>query len=316
MLGTPRAGPALLRPFLALPRAAIDAYAQARGLAWIDDESNADTDVKRNFLRHEIAPRLAAAFPGYPATLARAAAHQAEAARLADELAAHRRAATRSPPTPRLGTTLDRDALVALAARAPHRARNLLRWFLRQHGLARAVDGAARRDAATSSRTRAPTRACALAHAGAEIGIHRGRIVVHAPAVARVRRSPWHGETARRAAARHARIRAGARRRDSPRAALASGAVTIRSRAGGERIRLGARPAAPRAEAAAAGGRHARTGSATRCRSSCAATRWPPCPASASTSRFAATPAPRASTCAGIRVRRLAPVTSAHRRER
>ena len=84
---SPRAGPALLRPLLALPRAAIDAYAQARGLAWVDDESNADTGVKRNFLRHEIAPRLAAAFPGYPATLARAAAHQAEAARLADELA-------------------------------------------------------------------------------------------------------------------------------------------------------------------------------------------------------------------------------------
>ena len=79
---------ALLRPLLALPDAAIEAYAQARELRWIDDESNADTSLKRNFLRHEIAPRLAAAFPGYPATLARAAAHQAEAAALLDELAA------------------------------------------------------------------------------------------------------------------------------------------------------------------------------------------------------------------------------------
>jgi hypothetical protein len=59
-------GPALLRPLLALPRSAIDAYANARALAWVDDESNADTDVKRNFIRHEIAARLAAAFPGYP----------------------------------------------------------------------------------------------------------------------------------------------------------------------------------------------------------------------------------------------------------
>ena len=49
-------------------------------------------DVRRNFLRHEIAPRLARAFLGYPGTLVRAARHQAEAALLADELAAHRRA--------------------------------------------------------------------------------------------------------------------------------------------------------------------------------------------------------------------------------
>jgi tRNA(Ile)-lysidine synthase len=53
---------------LSLPRAAIDAYARAAGLEWVDDESNADTGVKRNFIRRDIAPRLAAAFPGYPAT--------------------------------------------------------------------------------------------------------------------------------------------------------------------------------------------------------------------------------------------------------
>ncbi|HEX9302596.1 MAG TPA: tRNA lysidine(34) synthetase TilS, partial [Casimicrobiaceae bacterium] len=54
-----RVGPALLRPFLALPATAIEAHAKARGLAWIDDESNADVALRRNFLRHEIAPRLA-----------------------------------------------------------------------------------------------------------------------------------------------------------------------------------------------------------------------------------------------------------------
>src|SRR5438477_3170055 len=59
---SPAAGPALLRPLLSLPRAAIDAYARAAGLAWVDDESNADIGVKRNFLRRDIAPRLAAAF--------------------------------------------------------------------------------------------------------------------------------------------------------------------------------------------------------------------------------------------------------------
>jgi tRNA(Ile)-lysidine synthase len=129
-----RNGPALLRPFLALPRAAIDAYAAARGLAWVDDESNANTGVKRNFIRHDVAPRLAAAFPGYPATFVRTAAHQAEAARLIDDMAQHDALGALAEDSV-AGVTLDRAALIALAAHAPHRARNLLRWFLRQHKL-------------------------------------------------------------------------------------------------------------------------------------------------------------------------------------
>src|SRR4029453_19182137 len=128
-----QSGCALLRPFVGLPDAAIEAYAHARELRWIDDESNADTSLKRNFLRHEIAPRLAAAFPGYPATLTRAAAHQAEAAALLDALAAidagHATIVGADP------AVLDRDACSRLASSAPHRAKNLLRWFLRQHGL-------------------------------------------------------------------------------------------------------------------------------------------------------------------------------------
>jgi len=50
---------ALLRPFLALPDIAIDAYAHARELRWIDDESNADTSLKRNFLRQDVAAKSA-----------------------------------------------------------------------------------------------------------------------------------------------------------------------------------------------------------------------------------------------------------------
>ena len=177
-----RKGPALLRPFLALPRAAIDAYAAARGLAWVDDESNANTGVKRNFIRHDVAPRLAAAFPGYPATLVRAAAHQAEAARLIDELAQYD-AQGAIADDPVAGATLDRAALIALAARAPHRARNLLRWFLRRHELA--APSAARLAAMLDQLSgAAPDARVRLVHAGAEVGFHRGRIVVHAPAVA------------------------------------------------------------------------------------------------------------------------------------
>jgi len=229
-----RKGPALLRPFLALPRAAIDAFAAARGLAWVDDESNANTGVKRNFIRHDVAPRLAAAFPGYPATLVRAAAHQAEAARLIDELAQHD-AQGALADDPIAGVTLDRAALIALAARAPHRARNLLRWFLRQHELS--APSAARLAAMLDQLSgAAPDARVRLVHAGAEVGFHRGRIVVHAPAVApfAIR---WRGDA--QLALPHGTLEFVPCSGDgAAQAALDSAEVTVRTRAGGERIRL------------------------------------------------------------------------------
>jgi len=231
---SPAAGPPLLRPLLAVSRSAIDAYAQARGLAFVDDESNANTGVKRNFIRHEIAPRLARAFPGYPATLVRAAAHQADAARLADDLARLDAANAIAADVVR-GMLLDRGHLIALFRRAPYRARNLLRWFIVEHGLR--APSAARLaamldqlvNAAADSRVRLP-------HDGAEIGFYRRRIVVHPPAVA-----PflilWHGE--RELALPHGTLEfAACNGSDAACAALDSRAVSVRLRVGGERIRL------------------------------------------------------------------------------
>lgn len=234
-----KGGPTLLRPFLALPRAAIDAYAAARALAWVDDESNANTGVKRNFIRHEIAPLLAAAFPGYPATLVRAAAHQAEAAQLVDELAAIDAGAALAHD-PEAGTTLDRSALIALAIRAPHRARNLLRWFLREHDLA--APSTARLAALLDQLVRAaPDARVRVAHAGTEVGFHRGRIVVHARGVAPFAVA-WRGEPV--LALPHGRLEfVPVLGEGLARAALDTVRVTIRSRGGGERIRLaGDRP--------------------------------------------------------------------------
>ena len=229
-----RAGPALLRPLLALPRSAIDAYASARSLAWVDDESNANTEVKRNFIRHEIAPRLAHAFPGYPATLARSAAHQAETATLVDELAAHD-ADGAIVMDPVAGAMLERSALIALDKRASHRARNVLRWFLRQHHLR--PPSTARLAAMHEQLVRAaPDARVRLVHSGAEIGIHRGRIVVHPPAIAAFA-IPWRGEP--RISLPHGTLEfASGLVAGFARAALPTEGVTIRARAGGERLRL------------------------------------------------------------------------------
>ncbi len=227
-------GPSLLRPFLALPRAAIDAYAAAGGLAWVDDESNTDIDVKRNFIRHEVAPCLATAFPGYPATLARAAAHQAEAAQLNDDLAAID-ATDAVRHDVHAGMTLDRCVLIALAQRAPHRARNLLRWYLRQHGL-RAPSTARLKAMLDQLVHAAPDARVRLAHGGAELGIHRRRIVVHPPAIAPFAIA-WQGDDL--IALPHGTLEfASCTGAGIARAALTGIGVTIRSRVGGERIRL------------------------------------------------------------------------------
>ena len=71
-----------VRPFLALRRDALEAYAREQGLKWIDDDSNFDTGFDRNFLRHEIMPLLKQRFPGVATTLSRSASLCAEAAEL------------------------------------------------------------------------------------------------------------------------------------------------------------------------------------------------------------------------------------------
>jgi tRNA(Ile)-lysidine synthase len=78
----------LLRPLLDVSRAEIEGYATAEGLAWINDESNADTSLTRNFLRHETLAAISQRFPSAEASLVQAASHFAEAAGLLDELAA------------------------------------------------------------------------------------------------------------------------------------------------------------------------------------------------------------------------------------
>jgi tRNA(Ile)-lysidine synthase len=235
-------GPTLVRPLLGVTRAAIDAHARRHGLAWIDDESNEDPRHRRNYLRREIAPRLAPAFPGYPATLVRAAAHAAEAAGLVDTLAAIDAAGAgvdADDPAP----TLERAALVALAAADAARARNLLRWFLRRHGLP--PPSTARLGAMLDQLLHAPPDArVRLAHAGAEIGVHRARIAVHPPPVApyEVR---WNGEPA--LALPHGTLLF--RPSDGDGLALglaAAGSIIVRPLRGGEVLRLAAnRPRRP-----------------------------------------------------------------------
>jgi tRNA(Ile)-lysidine synthase len=80
--------PDFLRPLLSLTRSEVVRHATARGLDWITDDSNADSVYDRNFLRNEVLPLLESRFPGYRTTLSRASSNFADAALLADDLAA------------------------------------------------------------------------------------------------------------------------------------------------------------------------------------------------------------------------------------
>ena len=69
----------LLRPLLDVPRSAIRAYAAEHHLGWIEDESNLDEALTRNFIRRRVGPLLEEKFPRWRETLARAARHFAGA---------------------------------------------------------------------------------------------------------------------------------------------------------------------------------------------------------------------------------------------
>ena len=118
--------PKILRPLLDVTRDEILEYAKKRKLKWVEDESNADIYFQRNFLRHEVLPVIARRFPAYRVTLARAAGHLAEAARVLDELAANDANGQLE------GGTL---SIAALRRLPPARGRNLVRYFLACHGV-------------------------------------------------------------------------------------------------------------------------------------------------------------------------------------
>lgn len=113
--------PAMLRPLLEVPRRVLAQYAEAHALRWIDDESNLDLAYDRNFLRHHIFPELEKRFPASRVTLARSASHLAEAAALLDEVA--QEDAGRWVRQGRLD-------LSGTRAMSEPRAKNLLRYWL------------------------------------------------------------------------------------------------------------------------------------------------------------------------------------------
>ncbi|AFP84534.1 tRNA lysidine(34) synthetase TilS [secondary endosymbiont of Ctenarytaina eucalypti] len=81
-------GQRLVRPLLECARVDLERYARARGLRWIEDDSNTNLRFDRNFLRHQILPNLRHRWPKFSSAAARSARLCAEQERLLDEVLA------------------------------------------------------------------------------------------------------------------------------------------------------------------------------------------------------------------------------------
>ena len=111
------------RPLLDFTREQLLQVAKQQQFEWIEDASNFDTGFDRNYLRHEILPKLKERWPAMAQTISRVASHSAEAADLLDVLAQMD-----------LEAVHDGDALSIqrLLTFDDARKRNLLRFWLRK----------------------------------------------------------------------------------------------------------------------------------------------------------------------------------------
>lgn len=76
-----------VRPLLSFPREVLLAYASSLQHSWVEDESNSQVTLTRNFLRHQIIPLLKERWPSVAATFSRSAVHCSEAQVLLEEYA-------------------------------------------------------------------------------------------------------------------------------------------------------------------------------------------------------------------------------------
>ncbi len=80
-------GSQLYRPLLSISRQQITDYAIENHLDWVEDDSNKNINFRRNLLRIDFLPKLAAVFTNLTKNISRSAKHQAEALKLMHDLA-------------------------------------------------------------------------------------------------------------------------------------------------------------------------------------------------------------------------------------
>jgi tRNA(Ile)-lysidine synthase len=77
----------LVRPLLTRTRAELEEWARAQGLTWMEDDTNENEQLDRNYLRRRVLPLIRERWPSASRAVSRSARHAAEAQRLLDTLA-------------------------------------------------------------------------------------------------------------------------------------------------------------------------------------------------------------------------------------
>ena len=121
----------LIRPLLEYPKAALEDYAHAQKLSWIEDESNQDNKFDRNYLRNRVVPALVERWPDY----IQGVTHSAELSRQADQLADAVARADLDALEPRIERAGWSLALSGFDQLEPLRQKNLLRYWPQMYGL-------------------------------------------------------------------------------------------------------------------------------------------------------------------------------------
>ncbi len=121
----------LHRPLLSFTRVELEAYAQANGLSWVNDESNSNDHYDRNYLRNQVMPLLRERWPSFANKWQQTADLCAANEALIDELAAQDLVLA-DFKTEFVGTSISLSYLEGLSS---NRRNNLIRSWLRGQGL-------------------------------------------------------------------------------------------------------------------------------------------------------------------------------------
>lgn len=118
----------LFRPLLNITRQDVEDYARSAALSWIEDDSNADLQHDRNYLRHEVLPAVAQRWANYQEPWRKSLLLLEESATVLAEVAeSDLRAAAKGP---------NELALSTLSQLSEARLRMVLRLWIKQAGFA------------------------------------------------------------------------------------------------------------------------------------------------------------------------------------
>lgn len=117
----------LVRPLLTYGRTQIADHVRSRQLTWVEDESNADQGIDRNYLRNTVMPCLRERWPSAADVLWRVSRLQADVAVVLNDMAAYDMLTAAG----KTGVILRRSAVDKLSL---PRQRNLLRYWIKKTG--------------------------------------------------------------------------------------------------------------------------------------------------------------------------------------